>query len=77
MIVTSVAQARALGVPETRWVHVWSGAGAHEPDDFLVRDRYDRSMAMQTVLAQGLVVNVLQAAEVGLFEIYSCFPIVP
>ena len=77
VIVTSVAQARALGVPETRWVHVWSGAGAHEPDDFLVRDRYDRSLAMQTALAQGLAANGLQAADVDLFELYSCFPIVP
>lgn len=77
IIVTSLAHARALGVAEDRLVHVWSGAGARELDDFLARDRFDRSLAMQTALQQTLAVNGLAAADLDLFELYSCFPVVP
>lgn len=76
-IVTSVAQARAWGIDPSRWVYVGSAAHAHEADDFLVRDRFDRSAAMDTALTQTLKLNGLQAEALDALELYSCFPIVP
>lgn len=75
-IVTTLAEARAAGISEDRLVYVMCGAAANEPDDFLQRDRYDRSAAQEAVLTT----TVDQAGGIGrlaFMELYSCFPIVP
>jgi len=91
VLLTHRDHALALGVPESRFIYVGSGAGAHEPQDFLRRDRYDHSLAMQQTLRRTLELNGLAAAGtpdshsdsapaadvVGLVELYSCFPCVP
>jgi acetyl-CoA C-acetyltransferase len=90
VLLTHRDHALALGVPESRLIHVGSGAGAHEPQDFLRRDRYDHSLAMEQVLRRTLELNGLASATaresesvppaadvVGLVELYSCFPCVP
>lgn len=76
-IVTSVAEARRRGVPEDRWVYVWSGAGATESSDFFSRDRFDRSTAMNAVLTTTLAENGLSGDTLDALELYSCFPCVP
>jgi acetyl-CoA C-acetyltransferase len=50
VVVTSLALARELGVPDERCVHIWGGASAHEPDDYLQRDSYTHSTAQAAVL---------------------------
>lgn len=70
LIVTSLAEARRRGAPEERLVHVHGGAHATEPRNWLKRDRYDRSVAQEAVLRA-------MGAEYDLFELYSCFPVVP
>src|SRR5918993_1566604 len=35
VLLTSLARARAAGIPDRRLVHVWGGAAAHEPRDHL------------------------------------------
>jgi len=75
VVLTSVAGARALGIPEEKWVHWWGGADGEE-DPWLVseRPRFDVSpLAARTTRA------VLDAAGVGVeeidhFDLYSCFP---
>ena len=47
-----MAEARAAGVPEDRLIHIWGGAKAEEPEDYLLRDRYDHSTA-QTAALEG------------------------
>lgn len=69
--------ARAMGVPEERIVYVWSGAGAHEPYDFLARDRLDHAPAMDQVLKRTRELNGVATQDIDLFELYSCFPCVP
>lgn len=76
VLVTSVANARAHGIADERMVHIWCGAAAAEPTDFLYRDRYDRSPSQEAVLERVLE----QVGDVGVFqltELYSCFPVVP
>ncbi len=77
VLLTHVEHARKLGIPDSRLIYVGSGAGAHEPQDFLKRDRYTHSVAMDRVLRRTLELNSLTAADVNLFELYSCFPCVP
>jgi hypothetical protein len=50
VLLTSLARARAAGVPDRRVIHVWGGAAAEEPRDYLARDGYRRSGAMEAVL---------------------------
>jgi acetyl-CoA C-acetyltransferase len=76
-LVTSLAEARRRGLPEARLIHIGRGAAAHEPDDYLARDRYDRSASLETVLAQTLLSNALTVDDLDLVELYSCFPCVP
>ncbi|SCW66108.1 acetyl-CoA C-acetyltransferase [Sphingobium faniae] len=77
ILVTSLAKAREAGVPEDRIVYIWSGARAKEPDDFLQRDRYDRSTAQNSVLDTTVAMANRKPQDFDLIEFYSCFPTVP
>ncbi len=70
LIMTSLADARARGIAEERLVHVQGGAFASEPRNWLKRDRFDASGAQEAVLRA-------MGDRFDLFELYSCFPIVP
>lgn len=77
VLMTHVEAARALGVADDRMIFVASGAFAHEPYDFLQRARYDHAPALERVLRTTLEVNGVAAADIDLYELYSCFPCVP
>ena len=76
-LVTSLAEARRRGVPDERIVYVGRGASAHESDDFMARDRYDKSPSMEVCLNRTLEWNQVSADDLDLAELYSCFPCVP
>ncbi|MGA0604481.1 acetyl-CoA acetyltransferase [Phenylobacterium sp. VNQ135] len=76
-IVASLAAARQAGIPEDRLVYVGAGAAAHEPGDYLKRDRYDRSVSMAVSLSRALDLNGVTPSDLDLVELYSCFPCVP
>lgn len=76
-IVASLATARAAGLADDRLVFVGQGAAAHESDDVLARDRFDRSIGMQVSLEETLRANALTIGDIDLAELYSCFPCVP
>jgi len=76
LLLTSVGKARQMGIADERMVHVWCGAAAQEPVDYLQRDRYTHVPAQEAVLERILE----QVGDAGAFrslELYSCFPIVP
>lgn len=77
IIVTSLARARELGIPEDRLIHIWGGASAVEPEDYLQRDRYDHSTAQAAVLDKAVEVAGGDARRFDHLELYSCFPVVP
>ncbi|EEF24208.1 conserved hypothetical protein, partial [Ricinus communis] len=77
IIVTSLAAARAAGVPEDRLIYVWGGAAAAEPANYLRRDRYDRSSAQAAALQGAVELAGGDAKQFSKMELYSCFPIVP
>jgi acetyl-CoA C-acetyltransferase len=77
VIVMSLARARALGIAEDRLVHIWGGASAIEPEDYLQRDRYDHSTAQAAVLDRAVEIAGGDARSFQHLELYSCFPVVP
>jgi len=50
LLMTSLAKARAAGIAEDRLIHVWGGASAEEPRDYLVRDQFFESHPQNAVL---------------------------
>jgi acetyl-CoA C-acetyltransferase len=76
-IVTSLADARAHGIAEDSLIYVGRGASAHEAADFLKRDRYDRTPAMEVSLRRALMLNGVTVDDLDFVELYSCFPCVP
>ncbi|WP_342244609.1 hypothetical protein [Pseudomonas sp. OTU5201] len=77
ILVTSLERARAAGIAPNQIIYIWSGARANEPQDFLVRDRFDHSTAQDAVLNSTLAQSELEPSEIDLVEFYSCFPTVP
>src|SRR5450432_1458237 len=77
VLMTSLAKARAAGIPEDRLVHVWGGASAEEPRDYLVRDQFYQSHPQNAVL--GAVMDLVggDGKAFDAIELYSCFPCVP
>lgn len=77
LIICSVAKAKELNIPKEKWVFIGAGAAANEPVDFLKRDNYHHSASMEVVLEKVLAFNHLEAKDLDLLELYSCFPCVP
>ncbi|MFN4113934.1 MAG: acetyl-CoA acetyltransferase [Sphingomonadaceae bacterium] len=76
-LVTSLAEARRRGVPDSKLAYVGAGAAAHESDDFLERDRFDASASMAVSLTRALELNGVAVEDIDHAELYSCFPCVP
>ena len=74
---TDADTARALGIPEERWVHPLGGAGADEPTDPRARTAYDRVPALDVTVRDVQEVTGTQADEYDIVELYSCFPAMP
>ena len=74
VLMTSVRRARALGVPEDRWVYLYGGADVRERT---VIERQDLSKSPAAVAAcrKALDVAGLGLDELHAFDLYSCFPI--
>lgn len=78
VLMTSLAIAREMGVPEEKIVYVWGGACANEPRDFLQRDQFAESHAQQAVLEASLRIAGFDGGDqFSDVELYSCFPCVP
>lgn len=74
VLLTTLAEARRLGIPSERMIHVHGGAAAAEPMDYLARDQYTFSVAQNAVLGQAMRIAPDGFDRV---ELYSCFPTVP
>jgi len=74
VLLTSVGQARALGVPEDRWVYLLGGADVRERT---VIERQDLAHSPASVMAVRRALDAAGAslADIGAFDLYSCFPI--
>jgi hypothetical protein len=75
VLMTTLAIARAAGVPEHQLIYVHGGAAAQEPRDYLQRDIYHGSSAQDAVLHA--VQKIAGGHGFDAVELYSCFPCVP
>jgi acetyl-CoA C-acetyltransferase len=77
VLMTSLAKANAAGIPEDRIVHVWGGASAEEPRDYLIRDQFYESHPQNAVLKAVMHLVGGDGKAFDAIELYSCFPCVP
>jgi acetyl-CoA C-acetyltransferase len=77
LLLTSLARARAAGITEDRLVHIWGGASAEEPRDYLLRDQFFESHAQNAVLKAVMSLAGGNGSAFDAIELYSCFPCVP
>jgi acetyl-CoA C-acetyltransferase len=77
ILMTSLAKARAAGIAEDRLIHVWGGASAEEPRDYLIRDRFFESHSQNAVLKAVMEIAGGDGKAFDAIELYSCFPCVP
>src|SRR3984893_5312554 len=74
---TSLAKAKAAGIAEDRIIHVWGGASAEEPRDYLIRDQFFESHPQNAVLKAVMELAGGDGRAFDAIELYSCFPCVP
>src|SRR4030088_853982 len=77
VLITSLAKARAAGIAEDLLVHVWGGASAEEPRDYLSRDQFFESHPQNAVLKAVMELVGGDGRTFDAIELYSCFPCVP
>jgi acetyl-CoA C-acetyltransferase len=77
VLMTSLAKACAAGIAEDRLVHIWGGASAEEPRDYLERDQFFESHAQNAVLKAVMALAGGGGKAFDAIELYSCFPCVP
>lgn len=74
LIMCSVGAARRLGVDEDRWVFPQSGTDCHEHNFVSNRDTFAATPAIELGGARALELAGLDIDDVGLIDLYSCFP---
>lgn len=74
LLMTSVGTARALGVPEDRWVFPHSGSDCHEHPFVSHRDTFARTPAVELGGAMALELAGIGLDDVAVLDLYSCFP---
>lgn len=74
LVLTSVAKAKALGIPQDKWVYLHGCADAH--DHWYISDRhnYYSSPAMRTVAREAFEMAGKSLADIAHIDLYSCFP---
>lgn len=74
LLMTSVAEARRLGIPEERWVYLWGCADATDHWFFTERVDYHSSPAIRAAGARALAMAGVTIDDIAFFDLYSCFP---
>lgn len=74
LVLTSVAKAKALGIPKEKWVYLHGCADAH--DHWFISDRhnYYSSPAMRMVARETFEMADKSLADIAHIDLYSCFP---
>jgi acetyl-CoA C-acetyltransferase len=74
ILMTSVAEARAMGVPEQKWVYLHGCADANEPIMASERGNYHECPAIRVMGQKALGMASIRQDGVNYFDLYSCFP---
>lgn len=74
LIMCSVEQAKALGIPESKWVYPLAGTDAHDHYYVSNRDNLYSSPAIRIAGNKALELAKMQVSDIDLLDVYSCFP---
>jgi acetyl-CoA C-acetyltransferase len=74
LIVCSVEKARALGVPEDRWIFVHSGSDCHEHPFVSNRWSFHDTPAIRLGGQRALELAGVGIDDIDIVDLYSCFP---
>ena len=74
VILTSEDKARALGVPEDKWVYLHGYADANDIWNVSERENFHSSPAMRYCADTAFQMAGVAAKDIQHFDIYSCFP---
>ena len=77
VILTSVSLAQKLGIPPSSWIYPLGGAGTSDSSEFWLRPNFHSSPSISKSLDAAFETSGLSKDDIDLFDIYSCFPIVP
>ena len=74
LILTSVAKAKSLGIPQSKWVYLHGCADAY--DDWYLSDRknFHSSDAMRIVARETMEMAGASVDDMAHLDLYSCFP---
>jgi acetyl-CoA C-acetyltransferase len=75
LVMTSVGEARRLGIDEDKWIYWWGGGAATEAAYHVCTRRHlDRSFALVESHTTALKNAEVAADDLARFDLYSCFP---
>ncbi|MYD44418.1 MAG: acetyl-CoA acetyltransferase [Gammaproteobacteria bacterium] len=74
LIMTSVAKAKQLGIPESKWVYPLAGVKGYDHFSATVRPEFDASPGIRRVAERLLEHSNVTADELDYVDLYSCFP---
>lgn len=74
LVMTSVAKARELGIPESKWVYLHGCADASEIWNVTERVNYHTSPAIRMIGKKALAMAGLDVGDLTYIDLYSCFP---
>lgn len=77
ILMTEYGIAKAAGIPDSRMVYVHGGASALEALDYVARDRFDSSPALNAVFQAVLDQMKWKESHFDFMDLYSCYPCVP
>jgi len=74
VVMTSVAKARELGIPESKWVYLHGCGDANDIWHVTERVNYFSSPAIRTIGQKVFAMADKTAADLSFIDLYSCFP---
>jgi acetyl-CoA C-acetyltransferase len=74
VLMTSVAKARELGIPESKWVYLHGCADAAEIWNVSERVNYHTSPAIRMIGMKAFAMAGIVAGDLDFIDLYSCFP---
>jgi len=74
LLLTHAGAARRLGIDERKWVYLWGCGDATDHWFVTQRENYHASPAIRAAGARALEMAGIAVADVGVFDLYSCFP---
>ena len=74
LIMTSVGEARAQGIPESKWIYLHGCADGHDHWHVSDRENFHTSPAIRAGSALALEMAGIGVQDLDYLDIYSCFP---